>query len=111
MLLALAESDKRVITSEHFHRALEILQSTEEKMPHALASIGRNPYSAHLMAVNTFVAQFNGKAVHRKKILARFYHQLNSPELDSILSALVSMEKLVLIKGKTNEDRQYRVKT
>ncbi len=110
MLLSISEGDNKTITLTHFHRALEILDATEAKMPQALASVGRNPYSVHLFSVTNFIEQFSGKAVQRRKILARFYHQLNAQELDAILSALVAMEKIILVPDKSPDKRSYRIK-
>lgn len=107
ILLSLAESDSLVVTRRHFERALEILGEAEKKMPKALASTGRNPYSSHLEQVEEFLANQN-KAVPRRVLLSRFYHDLSATELDGIMSALVAMGKVKFIKGEKPGEGMYR---
>lgn len=111
MLLSLAEGPTRRITMPHFNRALKILEDVEEKMPQALAPLGRNPFSSIMFSVMEFIESLTPVPVHKRKILARYYHQLSEPELDSILSALVAMDRLQLIRGdKGPKDKLYKLK-
>lgn len=104
MLLSLAESDKLVVGINHFEQALLMLDTIEEKMGRALASVGRNPYSSDLDGVREFVIS-SASPVSRKTLLARFYRDLTPAELDEILGALVVMGDIKLLsKG---DDRSY----
>lgn len=43
MLFCISEGNEMVLTDKHFHRALNLLQETEQYMPFALAGAGNNP--------------------------------------------------------------------
>lgn len=110
MLLSLCERDDLVITLTHFEAAKALLAGLEERMPRAFTSVGRNPYSDDILKILEFVREGgDGKPVERKHIARRFFHQLQGPELDEVLSTLVTMGELEYVKTINNKPaRAYR---
>ena len=98
MLLSLCERDDLVISETHFRAAVALLEGLEEHMPRAFSSVGRNPLSDDILKILEFVRQSDGKPVERKHIARRFFHQLQGPELDEVLSTLVVMGDLEYVK-------------
>lgn len=92
MLLSIAERDDLIITMDHFQAALKLLEAIEKKMPKALTSYGKNPYSEEMEKVREYIQTH--KNVPKSKLLARFYNNLTAAALDDILSALVVMGDL-----------------
>ena len=93
MILSVAERDDKIITEAHFNKAVEILEETEKKMPRALSSIGRNPFASDLEAILDYI-NMEG-SVTKKQLIKRFYHNLESRQLEELVSSLVVMGDLV----------------
>jgi hypothetical protein len=87
MLLSVAESDKLVLTKDHFEKALVILDAIEAKMPHALVYAGQNPLAEMTWKVWDFVKA--GNIVTEKAIIRRFHVDLGSDGLSEVIGTLV----------------------
>lgn len=87
MLLAIAESDRMVLTIDHFEKAVAILEALEAKMPHALVYAGQNPLAEMTWQVWDFI-KAQGTATERS-VIRRFHVDLGSDGLSEVLGTLI----------------------
>lgn len=87
MLLSVAESDKLVLTLEHFEKALVILEAIEAKMPHALVYAGQNPLAEMTWQVWDYIKA--GGTVRERDVIKRFHVDLGSDGLSEVLGTLI----------------------
>ena len=91
-LLSLAERDDLVVTRTHFEAALSILSGVEMKLPSIFSPVGKNPYAGDIEQVRNYIKK-QGQ-VDFDRLLARFWHNLQTDGLKEILTTLVTMGDL-----------------
>jgi len=87
MLLSVAESDKLVLTNDHFEKSIAILDAIEAKMPHALVYAGQNPLAEMTWKVWDFIKV--GGIVPERTVIKRFHVDLGSDGLGEVLGTLL----------------------
>jgi len=67
MVLSLCESDKLVVTNEHFDKAVKLIDKVESKLSRGLSAMGQNPYSSLLYSIVDYIERegepFEGKTI------------------------------------------------
>jgi len=110
MLLSLAERDDLVLTKGHFEGALELLKGIEKQLPRVFSAVGKNPYAAEIESVLEYI-QDNGP-LEKRRLVARFYHNLTGESLKEILSALITMEVIEKVPNPNGKGNPlYQTKT
>lgn len=106
-LFSLAERDDRVISLEHFERALKFLARVEERMPRAFTAVGENPHGGLLLDVAEFMREH--KTVPEQRLFTHFSFRADGTGLREVLQQLYSME-VVVSKAGANGRRVYHYK-
>jgi len=90
IIFSAARREDMKITEQIFEDALDILESTEKKMPRTFSGYGSSDTSEVLSDIMAYVAS-HGK-VSKSKLMQRFYGQLNDErQLSSIIETLEVM--------------------
>lgn len=93
MLFSLAERSDRIVTKQHWDRAVELLDYIEEKLPKAFHSLGKNPHAVLMDRIITYLER-EGEA-SQKQLAGRFYTEgLTMDQLNSALGYLCIAGKL-----------------
>lgn len=93
MILRVAYSDDLTITIEDFKKGLKIIEATETKLPKVFHSVGRNPYTTVIDAMEAYIKE-KGR-VSKTTILRKFYQDApSSVMLQDWLDGLVAMGKI-----------------
>lgn len=105
MILSLAERDDRLITKKHFDEALLLLEESEDKIPKAFSSMGKNPLGNIMDMIVEWISERPG--VSKEKVLQRFYRDVQSLEqIHGVLTFLVAAQKLEA-RGSTSNPKYH----
>ncbi len=91
MIMSASERDDRLLTVEHFDKAISLLERTESKMSRTFAGFGASRTSDVMAKVMSHIA--NSRVTNKKRILQLFYTDLEGEkQLDDMLNALSHMD-------------------
>lgn len=96
MLLSLAERSDKVVTREHWDRAVEILDYVEKRLPRAFANLGFSSTALLMEKIQVYIEK-KGK-VKLGEIAARFYTE--GLTLDQLKATLKFMEEAGKVERK-----------
>ena len=109
MLISLTESFEKIITIEHFERALDLLAETEKYLARVFEGTGRN-LSANMAARIMTLLEAAGTPVAKKKIARDVWAMCADgrsaeQEINEVLRSLASADKLIAKRQEvTNAD-------
>lgn len=90
MICCASRTDELVLSKEDFRRAHEILTITEKKMPYTFSGIGAQKHSAVMQQIMGDIA--TAGSIEVSKLLHDYWQEVNSAELETILSTLMAMK-------------------
>jgi hypothetical protein len=105
MLLVIAEMrnpESRVIHLRHLERGLTMLDSIEPDLTRIFAGAGKNPGAELANKILMQLQETGGRGLTRKQILAQFYHEGPTREIDEALSFLTTTNKASLVSVQLN---------
>ena len=85
MILSASRSSNLEITTVDFHRALSILETTEEVMPRVFEGVGRSDLAGMVATIQSFLMRRN--QCTKGELLEEFKFDIDGIELDKILYA------------------------
>lgn len=91
MIFSASMSSDRVLDAIHFERALKTLEHTEQFMPNAFATYGRDELSEMFQRVSATIRE-NPGGLSYGEILAYFYKEVDENSLKRILKTLTVMQ-------------------
>jgi len=94
MVVAACYRDETVITIEDFARAKALMDEIEVGMPKVFANVGKNPLATDYDDVAAAIAAHPG--IEIGGLMRMFKHSVDLEQMDKVLSALVSMKRVVL---------------
>lgn len=103
MSVALSQSDNRVLTIEHLHTALALLNDIEPGMTRAFSAVGSNVYATEIERVEMLV-RGDPEGILYSDIVAATYHNMEQRYLDSVLQTLEAMGRI--IRGSTSDGKR-----
>lgn len=109
MLLHAAHSDERKITRKDLEEAMKILAFTEKKMPLALKSVGKNPYTADIDSITAYIKDKG--PVKLTKILSNFYGTAEPAKLKELVMSTVDQDKTTMTLQGTDVILTYKPTT
>lgn len=89
MILCAARTNELVLRSQDFNKALNILLTTEKKMPFAFGGVGTQKHSAIMQQIMGDLSLRKEVAV--SDLLREYWQDVNSNELELILKTLIQM--------------------
>lgn len=109
MIISASQSDKRIITYEHFLQALSILKLTEQEMPNAFFGLGRG-HHAQTLAELMMAFQSQG-TMSWNEIVDRFKLDAFPQDLETILGLLETSGRIKSEVSNTNKRRFQLLET
>jgi len=88
-ILSACHSDNMVVTGEDLQRAIDILGSTERRMPETFSGIGKSPHAEVLSKVMNEIGMAGEMSV--RQLQQKFYHDADARVLDLIIQTLQQM--------------------
>lgn len=96
MILSVAESDKLVLTRDHFLNAVQAIELVEQRMSEVLAFIGATTQSTIADFVYSFIKAKHPEPISHSVLLRRVYRKLQSiNEFRDIVETLVDSNRIV----------------
>lgn len=90
MILSSSRSSSRVIEMKDFERAIEILKSTEIRMPFTFSGMGKSPVSDIMQRIMGVLAM--SRKMSLGELQSRFYADVDKYALSKIVETMESME-------------------
>jgi hypothetical protein len=94
MLLRAAQSDELTLTRKDFDDAMKIVEMTEKKMPLALKSVGKNPYTIDMDNILDFIRSKG--TVKLSGILSQYYGRATPNILKELVNGLVDRDVVTM---------------
>lgn len=98
MLISIAESDKMVITPEHFSFALSEINHVEENMPKAIAYIGATVKSGLADIIFRMIKKNTPEPISHSTLIRRMHRRVqDSEEFKSIIETLLDERRISVV--------------
>lgn len=94
-LMSISRNSELIVELEDFERALELLTSTEERMPQVFSGVGQSDDTQTMEQIIRWLQKKKQATQH--ELLTYFYHDLDIAKWDRMKELLVRMKKVKII--------------
>lgn len=112
MLIDVAEDMKKVITLDHLHRGLELLDSVDPELNRIFAGAGRNVLAELASKIESRLLNAPNRTLPKKQILAALFSEGDADEITKAIDFLVMtgrVQRLITTTGPTNRKVQVEL--